>query len=132
MDTWSVSPFVALSYRKGRLTTSFTAMYQYENDHQVARQTTVNDDTHKYSLALRAIYAASERVQLQVLAKYNQVISGLNATPGMPESRHWATFGARVSYLVSKPLEVYAGYTYDAFNTVLKTNTITAGLRYSF
>ena len=133
MDTWSLSPFLSASYKTGALTTSLTAMYQFQSDHTTAATIgAINDDTSKYSLALRATYAATERLKLQALAKYTQVVSGGSQTPGLPDGRHWGTFGGRVSFAVTKPLEIYAAYAYDAFNIYLETHTITGGLRYTF
>ena len=132
MDTWTVSPFVSASYRSGRLTSSLTVAYEYETDHTSSPGFANNDDTGKLTVALRETYAASEKVKLQAFAKFTEVLNGLGQTPGLPQSRAWATFGARVSYFVSRPVELYAGYAYDAFNQYLDTHTATVGLRYSF
>lgn len=133
MDTWSLSPFLSASYKTGALTTSLTAMYQFQSDHTTAATIgAINDDTSKYNLALRATYAVTEQLKIQALAKYTQVVSGGSKTPGLPDGRHWGTFGGRVSFAVTKPLEIYAAYSYDAFNIYLETHTITGGLRYTF
>lgn len=133
VDTWSLSPFISASYKTGALITSLTAMYQFQSDHTTAATIgALNDDTSKYSLTLRATYAATEQLKLQAMAKYTQVVSGGSQTPGLPDGRHWATFGGRVSFAVTKPLEIYAAYAYDAFHIYLETHTITGGLRYTF
>ena len=131
-DTWSVSPFLSAAYKCGPLVSSLTVMYQYEDDQTRAGGQKINDDTGKFNVALRETYSITERLKLQATAKYTQAVVGLNNTPGLPEGRHWATFGGRLSYNVSKALEVYAGYTYDAFNVFLKDHTATGGVRYTF
>lgn len=133
MDSWSISPFVSATLKTGALTSSLTAMYQYETDETTFRTGGVeHDDTGKFSLALRSTYSASERLKLQAFAKYTKLLNGSSRIPGLPESRNWAQFGAKVSFYVSKPLEIYAGYAYDAFNKSLETHTVTGGMRYSF
>ena len=131
-DTWSVSPFLAATYAVGPVTTSLTTMYSWENDRTRSAFATLDDHTGKFSVALRTTYAATERLRLQASAKFTTIPEGLNSTPGLPESRSWATFGARVSYFVMAPLEIYAGYAYDAFNSNLQTHTVNGGLRYNF
>ena len=130
-DTWGVSPFLSASYKSGPVVTSLTTMYQYQND-ELHNNGTTSNDTGKFTVALRPTWSITERLKLQASAKYNQIIQGLNDTPGLPEGRHWATFGGRLSFNPSKSLELYAGYTYDAFNVFLEDHTVTGGLRYSF
>ncbi len=133
METWTVSPFISATYKTGALTTSLTAMYQYEYDNTSAPAgVKIVDDTTKFSLTLRSTYAVSEKLKVQASAKYNQILTGLAQAAGLREARAWATFGGRVSYNVSSMLELYAGYSYDAFNNYLETHTATAGLRYTF
>ena len=130
-DTWGVSPFLSASYKSGPLVTSLTTIYQYQNDELHTAGTTSND-TGKFSVALHSTWSITERLKLQASAKYNQIIQGLNDTPGLPEGRHWATFGGKLSFNASKSLELYAGYAYDAFNVFLEDHTVNGGLRYSF
>jgi outer membrane autotransporter protein len=59
-------------------------------------------------------------------------MAGAGQTLGLPVARNWATFGAKVSYNPLKEFEIYAGYTYDAFNQYLETHTVTGGLSYTF
>jgi len=133
MDTWTVSPFIAASYQTGRLNTSLTAMYHYENDRTTAPGiAAITDDSNKISLTLRASYAATERLRIQGSVKFTEILSGSGQSVGLPVARAWATFGTKVSYSFSKALEVYAGYSYDAFNQFLETHTVNSGLRYSF
>ena len=132
METWSVSPFVTASYRSGRLTSSLTTAYAFETDHTSTVAGPNNDDTGKFSIALRESYAASERVKIQVTAKFTEVLNGLGVIPGLPQARNWATFGTRISYQPTKSVELYGGYSFDAFNRFLETHTVTAGLKYSF
>ena len=133
MDAWSISPFLSATFKTGALTSSLTAMYQYETDETTFRTGGVeHDDTGKFSLALRSTYSASERLKLQAFAKYTKLLNGSSRIPGLPESRNWAQFGAKVSFYPTKPVEIYAGYAYDAFNKSLETHTVTGGLRFTF
>jgi hypothetical protein len=132
MDTWTVSPFVTGSYRTGRLTSSLTVAYEYENDRTTAIGFKNTDDTGKITVALRETFAISEALKLQAFAKFTDVLHGITQLPGLPQQRAWATFGTKVSYFVTKPFEIYAGYSYDAFNRYLETHTATAGVKYSF
>lgn len=133
VETWSISPFIALSYKTGQLTTSLTTIYQYQNDRTSSPVITpITDDTNKIAVALRASYAATERLNLQASVKFTEILSGSGQSVGFPVSRNWTTFGARVSYNVSKPIEIYAGYAYDAFNRFLETHTVSGGVRYAF
>jgi opacity protein-like surface antigen len=133
VETWSISPFIALSYKTGRLTTSLTTMYQYQNDRTTATGIIpITDDTNKLAVALRASYAATESLKLEGSVKFTEILSGSGQSVGLPVGRNWTTFGAKVSYRVSQPVEIYGSYSYDAFNQFLDTHTVNAGLRYSF
>ncbi|MCX6981368.1 MAG: autotransporter domain-containing protein [Verrucomicrobia bacterium] len=132
MDTWSISPYVSASIKSGRLISALTAAYQYETDSTTGAGFANNDDIGKFSIELRETFLASERLKVAVSAKFTDVLNGLGQSAFLPQSRTWATFGGKVSYQASKALEIYAGYSYVAFNQYLETHAINAGLKVTF
>ena len=54
------------------------------------------------------------------------------APQNLPEARNWATFGAKVTYALIGPLNVYAGFAYDAFNQSYNNYTAQGGLSFSW
>jgi hypothetical protein len=132
VDTWNVSPFVGVSHRWGAFSTSFTTSYLYSMSDTSAPNRDTVSHTGKVAFDLKLGYAITERLKLVGTARYTQAVVYEEADRDFPEDRSWATFGGKIIYRVTDPLELFAQYAYDAFNTSYDNHTVRGGMSYSF
>jgi hypothetical protein len=134
-DTWTLSPFIGVSHSWGRFSTSLTAssIHTWTSTHDApAGAGNANDETGKVSVALKLGYAATERLKLQVSAKYIGMAYYEPTMPALPQARDWATFGGKVTYRLTEHFDLYAAYAYDAFNDSYHNHNVQAGFTASW
>jgi hypothetical protein len=134
-DTWTLSPFVGVSHSWGAFSASLTgsSIHTWTSTHDTpAGVGNTDDETGKVSVALKLGYAATERLKLQVTAKYVGMPYNEPATLGLPEARDWATFGGKVTYRLTEHFDLYAAYAYDAFNDSYHNHNVQAGFTASW
>lgn len=129
-DTWSLSPFIGVAHTWGAFSGSLTAssVHTWTSTHDTPTGVGNADDaTGKVGVALKLGWAATERLKLQVTAKYTGMAYYETVTPALPESRDWATFGGKATFRVAQHCDVYLGYAYDAFNSSYNNHNVQAG-----
>jgi len=134
-DIWSISPFVGLAHTWGPFSASVTPTWTHTwtsiNDTPPGAGTG-DDKTGKITIPFKVGYALTERLKVQVTAKYIGITNYNSSTPDLPEAHSWANFGGKLSYQACKALSVYVEYSYDAFNDSYSNHNVHTGFTYAW
>ncbi len=134
-DTWSVSPFVGVAHTWGPFSASLTPTWTHTwttTSDTPAGVGSGTDKTGKISVPLKLGYAITEKLKIQVTAKYTGITNRKDAIAALPEADNWASFGGKLTYQVVRPLSVYLEYAYDAFNDSYSNHNAHVGFTYSW
>jgi hypothetical protein len=130
-DSWILSPNVGVSHSWGAFSASLTTLYQYVWTDAFLQPRDASDETGTVVVTLRIGYAVTERLAAEASAAYDGITTYKPAAQNLL-ARNWATFGAKLAYALIGPLNVYAGFAYDAFNQSYNNYTVQGGLSYSW
>lgn len=134
-DTWSAAPYFSMFKVIDAWTLSATptcvvsfSNYAYPNN--------ATDDTSnmiKFVMMNRVAYAFTDKFTAAILLNPNVVALDHNpsGTPGS-EGRAWLNTGLKLDYRVTDAMDVYAQYTYDAWNSQYTNHNLNVGVNYSF
>lgn len=126
-DTWSISPFVGVAHSWGAFSASLTvsSIHTWSSPHDSG--VNVEDDTGKIGVGLKVGYAVTEKLKVQLSAKFVDIVYN-ESVNGLGEDHDWVTFGGKTTYRVSERFDVYLGYYYDAFNDTFHNHNVQVGL----
>ena len=132
VETWNYSPFIGLSHRFGALSTSLTTTFLQTNSWNDSPNRATDDETGKVMVKLNIGYAVTEKLNVSASARYTWVVEHEASEKGFEEDYQWATFGTKITYHVTEPFEVYAGYEADVWNQSYENHTVKGGVSYAF
>jgi hypothetical protein len=134
-DTWSISPFVGLAHTWGPWSASVTPTWTHTWTTTLDTPKGVgsgSEQSGRLGVPLKVGYAVTEKLKVQVTARYNGITNNGGKIAALPEDRNWGTFGGKITYRVCKPLSIYGEYLYDAFNDNYENHNVHAGLTLSW
>jgi hypothetical protein len=130
-DSWTLSPYLGVWHSWGAFSASLTTLYEYVWTEAFLQPRDASNETGRVVVTLRLGYALTERLAVEASAAYVGITNYKPAAQNLL-APNWATFGAKLTYALIGPLNVYAGFAYDAFNQSYKNYTAQAGLSYSW
>lgn len=130
-NSWILSPYVGVLHSWGAFSVSLTTLHQYVWTNAFLQPRDASDETGTVVVTLRLGYAVTERLAVEATAAYDGITTHKPAAQNL-SARNWATFGAKLTYSLIGPLNVYGGFAYDAFNQSYNNYTAQAGLSYSW
>jgi hypothetical protein len=131
-DSWNVSPYVDVSHSWGAFSATLRTLYQYAWTNAYLQPGDASDQTGRVVVTLILDYKMTERLSAAATAAYVGMTTYTSAAQNLPQARNWATFGASLTYALIGPLNVFAGFAYDAFNQGRNDYTVQGGLSYSW
>lgn len=120
-DSWSVSPFITMSYVADAFFASLTSSYLYVH--------TGSDDTSKIAFQLNTGYNLTEWLTAEINGKYTLNVAGPDTEPG--EDDYWVGVGGKLTAHLTSHLSLYTSYGFD-FNTDFQEHSVVGGLSYAF
>lgn len=133
-DAWSVAPYLTMFKRFGSWTLSASPTYMLGLQ-GFTYPSTPNDTASMGKLVVlgRATYDFTDRFSASLVLSptvvlHDHEVDGVTSLEG----RSWLNTGLRLNYRIGQGLDLYAGYSYDAFNALFTNHNFTLGLGYSF
>jgi hypothetical protein len=134
-DTWSAAPYFTMFkvIDSWTLSATPTCVVSFQNYQYPANATDDTGSTIKFVMFGRAAYAFNDKFTAALLLSPN-VVAHDHAPDGTPGSagRTWLNTGLKLDYRVSNAVDIYAQYTYDAFNAQYENHNMNVGVNYSF